>query len=87
VNGRYRYYDSGAGYRKSAGRMLPARLSQGMRGGGTEGDTYFELEEGDSYDVRATAHNRAYVDADGERQNPGEITVTREVRIASNTVG
>ncbi|KAJ2995763.1 hypothetical protein NUW58_g1180 [Xylaria curta] len=48
--------------------------------GGRGAGTYFEL---DTYGAHATAQNHGHVV--GDAQHPGEITVTKEIRVASNT--
>ncbi|KAI0530399.1 hypothetical protein GGR58DRAFT_235425 [Xylaria digitata] len=83
VNGRYRFRNGG-GYGKQRGKQFSSRISQSMRGPETE--TYFELEEGDLYGAQATVENQEYMKSKTGHRRPGEITITREFRVASNTV-
>ncbi|KAI1313524.1 hypothetical protein F5Y03DRAFT_336899 [Xylaria venustula] len=81
VNGKYRYRDGDHGRLRA--KRFSSRISQSMRG--TETEAYFELEEGDSYGVQATAQNQKFPSNMDNHGKPGEITITREVRVASDT--
>lgn len=79
VNGRYRYRGSKSDKKERS--LFSTGISKSMRG--IENDTYFELEEGD-YDAQATAQNRSDLSVSAQRCQPGEITITKEVRVATN---
>ncbi|KAI0115631.1 hypothetical protein GGR51DRAFT_556069 [Nemania sp. FL0031] len=76
VNGRYRYHDGGRGPKR---KKLFSTISDSLRGYETK-NTYIDL---DNYGVQAVAQNQSgLID---NTQQPGEITVTREIRVASKT--
>ncbi|KAJ8121149.1 hypothetical protein ONZ43_g2326 [Nemania bipapillata] len=76
VNGKYRYEEGGSGPK---GKSIFATLSETLKGR-EETNTYFDL---DTYGVQAVAQNHS--DVSDATQQPGEITVTREVSVACKT--
>ncbi|KAI3328575.1 hypothetical protein F4824DRAFT_408304 [Ustulina deusta] len=78
VNGRYRYDDGGSGQK---GKKLFSTITDSLRGHETN-SAYYDLE---TYGVQAVAQNHG--DMSDNTQQPGEITVTKEIRVATKTPG
>lgn len=80
VNGEHRS-DGNTRHRKRAKHLLSSILRSTRR---LETDPCYELE-GNLYNVQATAQNQSVVNTNTQQGQPGEITITKEFNVNSDT--
>jgi hypothetical protein len=84
VNGNYRFDGSDGNKKKGGGYGISSKISRSMRR--LESDPYFELEEGGTYHAQATARNHHDDSFDTQQgEGRGDVTITREIRLESNS--